>query len=84
MLEMTNVPPAQGFHSKHSLLSQADDSKEQVSISLQRDALDRITGNDWSDLHHSPTTNSNSHNAQLQDVTFPAAFLTAPGTCKLC
>lgn len=62
--------------------SQAEDSKEQVAICLQRDALDRITGNDWSDLHHSPSTNSTSHNAELQDVAFPAAYFTAPGTNK--
>lgn len=60
--------------------SQTEDSKEQVAICLQRDALDRIPGSDWSELHHSPTANSISHNAELQDVTFPAAFFTAPGT----
>ncbi|CAI5646981.1 unnamed protein product [Oreochromis niloticus] len=59
-------------------VNQAEDSKEQVAICLQRDALDRITGNDWSDLHHSPSTNSASHNAELQDVAFPAAYFTAP------
>ncbi|CAN9515742.1 unnamed protein product [Ophioblennius macclurei] len=59
--------------------NQADDSKEQVAICLQRDALDR----DWSDLHHSPTANSTSHNAELQDVGFNAAFFTAPGTSRL-
>lgn len=60
--------------------SQSEDTKEQMAICLQRDALDRITGSDWSDLQHSPTTNSTSHNAELQDVTFPSAFFTAPGT----
>lgn len=64
-------------------VNQAEDSKEQVAICLQRDALDRITGNDWSDLHHSPSTNSTSHNAELQDVAFPAAYFTAPGTSRL-
>ncbi|XP_044065644.1 uncharacterized protein LOC122882392 [Siniperca chuatsi] len=64
-------------------VNQDEDSKEQVAICLQRDALDRITGSDWSDLHHSPTTNSTSHNAELQDVTFPAAFFTSPGTSRL-
>ena len=64
-------------------VNRADDSKEHVAICLQREALDRITGSDWSDLHHSPTTNSTSHNAELQDATFPAAFFTAPGTSRL-
>lgn len=64
-------------------VNRAEDSKEQVAICLQRHALDRITGNDWSDLHHSPTANSNSHNAELQDVTFPASYFTAPGTSRL-
>lgn len=31
----------------------------------------------------SPTTNSTSHNAELQDATFPAAYFTAPGTSRL-
>ncbi|KAM6924901.1 uncharacterized protein fsbp [Xenentodon cancila] len=60
-----------------------DDSKEHVAICLQREALDRITGSDWSELHHSPTTNSTSHNAEQQDARFPAAFFTAPGTSRL-
>ncbi|XP_073325634.1 uncharacterized protein [Pagrus major] len=64
-------------------VTQTEDSKEQVSICLQRETLDRITGSDWSELHHSPTTNSTSHNAELQDVTFPAAFFTTPGTSRL-
>lgn len=72
MLAIPNVPPP----------SQAEDSKEQVAICLQRDALDKITGGDWSDLHHSPSTNSTSHNAELQDVAFPATYFTAPGTRK--
>ncbi|KAM7412296.1 hypothetical protein PAMA_021989 [Pampus argenteus] len=59
------------------------DSKEQVAICLQRHALDRIAGSEWSDLHHSPPANSKSHNAELQDVTFPAAYITAPGTSRL-
>lgn len=68
-------------HLKHALFSQfqTEDSKEQVAICLQRDALDRITGSDWSNRHQSPTTNSTYHNAELQDVTF-AAYFTAPGT----
>ncbi|XP_054464402.1 uncharacterized protein LOC129099257 [Anoplopoma fimbria] len=61
-------------------VKQAEDCKDQVAVCLQRDALDRIPGSDWSTLHRSPTTNSNSHNAELQDVTYPAAYLTAPGT----
>lgn len=64
-------------------MNQAEDSKEQVAICLQRDALDRITGSDWSDRHHSPSTNSTSHNAELQDVAFPATYFTAPGTSRL-
>ncbi|XP_040904068.1 uncharacterized protein LOC121188394 [Toxotes jaculatrix] len=64
-------------------VNRAEDSKEQVAICLQRDTLDKITGSDWSDLHHSPTTNSTSHNAELQDVTFPSAYFTAPGTSRL-
>ncbi|XP_070695158.1 uncharacterized protein [Pempheris klunzingeri] len=63
--------------------TQAEDSKEQVAICLQRDALDRIPGSDWSELYHSPTANSTSHNAELQGVTVPAAFFTAPGTSRL-
>ncbi|XP_030279255.1 uncharacterized protein fsbp isoform X2 [Sparus aurata] len=64
-------------------VTQTEDSKEQVSICLQqRETLDRITGGDWSELHHSPTANSTSHNAELQDVTFPAAFFAAPGTSR--
>ncbi|XP_036961451.1 uncharacterized protein LOC119023535 isoform X2 [Acanthopagrus latus] len=59
-------------------VTQTEDSKEQVSICLQRETLDRITGGDWSELRHSPTANSTSHNAELQDVTFPAAFFAAP------
>lgn len=61
--------------------SQTVDNKDQVAICLQRDSLDRITASEVSDLHHSPTTNSTSHNAELQDV-FPAAFFTAPGTFR--
>ncbi|KAM3618223.1 uncharacterized protein V6R79_017544 [Siganus canaliculatus] len=64
-------------------VNQTEDSKEPVSVCLQRDALDRITGSEWSDLHHSPTANSTSHNAELQDVTFPSAFFTAPGSSRL-
>ncbi|KAK2851153.1 hypothetical protein Q5P01_007429 [Channa striata] len=64
-------------------LNQSEDSKEQVAICLQRDALDRITDSDWSDVHHSSTSNSTSHNAEQQDLTFPAAYFTAPGTSRL-
>ncbi|XP_068192874.1 uncharacterized protein [Antennarius striatus] len=60
-----------------------DSKKEEVPSCLQREVLDRIQGSDWSDLHHSPTTNSSSHNAELQDVTYPAAFFTAPGASRL-
>ncbi|KAF3860183.1 hypothetical protein F7725_000438 [Dissostichus mawsoni] len=61
-------------------VNRTEDSKEQVAICLQRDALDRIPGSDWADQHHSPTTNSTSHNAELQDATFPAAYFTAPAS----
>ncbi|KAL3063913.1 hypothetical protein OYC64_000269 [Pagothenia borchgrevinki] len=60
-------------------VNRTEDSKEQVAICLQRDALDRIPGSDWADQHHIPT----SHNAELQDATFPAAYFTAPGTSRL-
>lgn len=77
-----NVPAAGSNTLKHTLFSppQTEDSKEQVAICLQRDALDRIPGSNWADQHHSPTTNSTSHNAELQDATFPTAYFTAPGT----
>ncbi|KAL7398609.1 hypothetical protein ABVT39_012248 [Epinephelus coioides] len=64
-------------------VSQAEDNKEQVAICLQRDALDRVSGSDWSDLHHSPTSNSTSHNAELQDVKFHSAYFSPPGTSQL-
>ncbi|KAM9855302.1 uncharacterized protein fsbp [Aulostomus maculatus] len=64
-------------------VTQADDSKEQVAICLQRHSLEKVAGNDWSELQHSPNTNSNSHNAELQDATFPAAFFAAAGTSRL-
>ncbi|XP_007577472.1 uncharacterized protein fsbp [Poecilia formosa] len=57
-------------------------SKEQMALALQREALDRITGSDWSDLHQSPSTNSSSHNAELQDAAFPVAYFTVPGTSR--
>ncbi|XP_034732821.1 uncharacterized protein LOC117947736 [Etheostoma cragini] len=63
-------------------VNQTEDSKEQVAICLQRDALDRITGSDWSNLHQRPTTNSTYQNAEPQDVTF-AAYFTAPGRYRL-
>ncbi|KAK5863272.1 hypothetical protein PBY51_000315 [Eleginops maclovinus] len=63
-------------------VNRIEDSKEQVAICLQRDALDRIPGSDWADRHHSHTTNSTSHNAELQDATF-AAYFTAPDTSRL-
>ncbi|XP_058498535.1 uncharacterized protein LOC131468383 [Solea solea] len=63
--------------------SQTEESKEQVAICLQRDALDRIAGSNWSDVHHIPTTNSTSHNAELPDVAFHSAYFTAPGTSRL-
>ncbi|XP_020560037.1 uncharacterized protein LOC110015301 [Oryzias latipes] len=55
-----------------------EDSKAPVAICLQRGALERITGS-WSDPRHSPT----SHNPEQQDVAFPAAYFTAPGSSRL-
>nr|XP_057940775.1 uncharacterized protein LOC131137169 isoform X2 [Doryrhamphus excisus] len=63
---------------------QVEDSKEHMTISLQHHDLDRVAGNDWSDLHHSPTSKSrSSQNAELQDVSFPAAYFTAAGTSSI-
>ncbi|XP_026188950.1 uncharacterized protein fsbp [Mastacembelus armatus] len=64
-------------------INQTEENKEQVAICFQRDATDRIAGSDWSDLHHSPTSNSTSYKVEQQDVAFPAAFFTAPGTSML-
>lgn len=63
-------------------VNQAIDTKDQVAICLQHDSLDRIPSSGLSDLHHSLVTNSTSHNVELQDVAFPAAFFTAPGTSR--
>ncbi|XP_041654927.1 uncharacterized protein LOC121517305 [Cheilinus undulatus] len=63
-------------------VNQAEDNKEQMNVCVQRESLERLTSSDWSDLHHSPTTNSTAHNAELQDVAFPAAYFTAPGTSR--
>ncbi|XP_029013040.1 uncharacterized protein LOC114859220 isoform X2 [Betta splendens] len=67
----------------NSSLNKTEDTKEQVALCLQRDTLDRISGSEWSDLHHSPTTDSTSNNADLQDATIPAAYFTTPGTSRL-
>ncbi|XP_051280467.1 uncharacterized protein LOC127376994 isoform X1 [Dicentrarchus labrax] len=83
LLEAGNLMMINSAGLMNGNVNQTEETKEQVAICLQREALDRITGSDWSDLHHSPTTNSTSHNAELQDVTFPAAFFTAPGTSRL-
>ncbi|XP_076598300.1 uncharacterized protein fsbp isoform X2 [Chaetodon auriga] len=83
LLEAGNLLMINSSGQVNGSVNRTEDSKEQVSICLQRDTLDRIAGSDWTDLHHSPTTNSTSHNAELQDVTFPAAFFTAPGTSRL-
>ncbi|CAJ1055478.1 uncharacterized protein LOC121517305 [Xyrichtys novacula] len=64
-------------------VNRTEDSKEQVGLCVQRDSVDRVTGSDWPDLHHSPTPNSTSHNAELPDVAFHAAYFTAPGTSRL-
>ncbi|XP_015259388.1 PREDICTED: uncharacterized protein LOC107104015 isoform X2 [Cyprinodon variegatus] len=56
--------------------------KDPMALSIQGEALDRVAGNDWSDLHQSPTSNSSSHNAELQEGAFPVAYFTAPGTSR--
>ncbi|XP_045912183.1 uncharacterized protein LOC123975081 [Micropterus dolomieu] len=83
LVEADNLMMINAAEEMNGSTNRAEDSKEKAAICLQRDTLDRITGSDWSDLHHSPTTNSTSHNAELQDVTFPAAFFTSPGTSRL-
>ncbi|XP_061689064.1 uncharacterized protein LOC133507723 isoform X2 [Syngnathoides biaculeatus] len=60
-------------------LSRAEDSKEHVAICLQRHDPDRLPGNDWSDLQHSPASNSSPGNAELPDTSFPTTYLTAAG-----
>ncbi|XP_040008394.1 uncharacterized protein LOC120803701 isoform X1 [Xiphias gladius] len=83
LVEAGNLMMINAAGQMNGSVNRTEDSKEQVAICLQRDASDRITGSDWSDLHHSATTNSTSHNAELQDVTFPSAYFTAPGTSRL-
>ncbi|XP_057685947.1 uncharacterized protein LOC130912116 [Corythoichthys intestinalis] len=62
-------------------LNQTEDSKDHVAACLQRHDLDRLQANDWSDLQHSPVSNSSPHNAELQDASFPAIYyLTTAGT----
>ncbi|XP_061636576.1 uncharacterized protein LOC133481362 isoform X1 [Phyllopteryx taeniolatus] len=61
-------------------LSRAEDSKDHVAICLQRHDLDKLPGNDWADLQHSPASNSSPHNAELPDASFPTAYFTAAGT----
>ncbi|XP_019718590.1 uncharacterized protein fsbp isoform X2 [Hippocampus comes] len=60
-------------------LNRAEDSKDHVAICLQRHDLDRLPGNDWSDLQHSPASNSSLHNTEVQDASFPSAYFTAAG-----
>lgn len=60
-----------------------DDTKEQMAVCLKREPADRIPSSPWADLHHSPSVNSTSHNAELQDMAFPAAYIAAPGTSHL-
>lgn len=62
---------------------QMEDIKEPVAVCLKREPIDRIPSSPWADLHHSPSVNSTSHNAELQDVAFPASYITAPGTSHL-
>ncbi|XP_054624417.1 uncharacterized protein LOC129177364 isoform X2 [Dunckerocampus dactyliophorus] len=62
-------------------LSWTEDSKEHVAISLQHHDLDRVAGNDWAEMHHSPKSNSRtSLNAELQDASFASTYFTAAGT----
>lgn len=82
LLEVGNLMMINAAGQMNGSTNRTEDSKEQVAICLQRDALDRITGSEWSDLHHTPPANLSSHNAE-QDVTFPAAFFTTPGTSRL-
>ncbi|XP_075949626.1 uncharacterized protein fsbp [Anarhichas minor] len=81
--EADNVMLINAAGQTNGSVKRTEDSKEQVALCLQRDTLDRITGSDWSNLPHSPTANSTSHNAELQDLTFPAAYSTAPGTSQV-
>ncbi|XP_022613280.1 uncharacterized protein LOC111230729 [Seriola dumerili] len=83
LVEAGNLMMINAAGQMNGTITQSEDTKEQVAVCLQRDALDRITGSDWSELHHSPTSNSTSHNAELQDVAFPSAYFTAPGTSRL-
>ncbi|XP_008316961.1 uncharacterized protein fsbp isoform X2 [Cynoglossus semilaevis] len=64
-------------------IDQNEENQEQVGISFQREALDRITGGDWSNVLHSPSTTSVSHNAELQELGIPSVYYTAPGTSRL-
>ncbi|XP_077457701.1 uncharacterized protein fsbp [Stigmatopora argus] len=64
----------------NGILNKAEDSKEHVAAYLQRQNLERLQGNNYSDLQHSPVSNSSPHNAELQDAPFPAIYyLTAAG-----
>ncbi|XP_029362825.1 uncharacterized protein fsbp [Echeneis naucrates] len=83
LLEAGNIMMINAAEQMNGNINQSEDNKEQVAVCLQRDTLDRITGSDCSDLHHSPTTNSTSHNAELQDMAFPSAYFTAPGSSRL-
>lgn len=67
-----------------SLLSSGvEDTKEEVSECLRLHGLARTTAGGWSDLHNSPTVDSVSHSAEMQDVSFsPAATGTwSHGVC---
>ncbi|XP_068453307.1 uncharacterized protein [Clinocottus analis] len=82
--EANNMMLVNGAVQMNGSVKQTEDSKEQVALCLMRDPLDRITSSDWSNLHHSPAPNSASHNAaEFQDVTFPTAYLTVPGTSQV-
>ena len=61
---------------------QDEDDKEPVTLSLHPNAFDRLTGSDPSAdlLDHSVLGNSStSHNAALQEVTFPTSFIDSRG-----
>ncbi|KAK1898820.1 tRNA-specific 2-thiouridylase MnmA [Dissostichus eleginoides] len=54
LMEGGNVMLINAAGQMNGSVNWTEDSKEQVAICLQRDALDRIPGSDWADQHHSP------------------------------
>ncbi|KAG7226964.1 hypothetical protein INR49_022278 [Caranx melampygus] len=83
LLEAGNLMMISAAEPVNGSVTETEDNKEQVAICMQRDALDRISGSNWSDLHHSPTSNSTSQNAEIQDVALPSSYITAAGTSRL-